>query len=121
MTTRTATLAVATTMIGVLASTPAAWATSNGVVTGMGHDLVQRLCSACHMVEPGQSDPPNHVGGPAFQTVANRPDITERSLRRHLRATHSNAMIPLAMPNPQLSEDELIKIIDYLISLRIVH
>jgi hypothetical protein len=93
-------------------------AASTGVATGMGHDLAQRLCTSCHLIEPGAVDSPDHVGGPAFQTVANQPKTTERSLRRHLRTTHTNAMIPLAMPNPQLSEDELIKIISYIISLR---
>jgi cytochrome c2 len=84
----------------------------------MGHDLAQRLCSGCHLIEPGQTNPPDHVGGPAFQAVANRPNVTQQTLRKHLRTTHSNSMIPLAMPNPQLSEDELVKVIAYIISLR---
>jgi len=101
-----------------LAIAPTAYATSNAVVPGMGHDLAQRLCTGCHLIEPGAVNPPDHVGGPAFQWVADQHKVTEGSLRRHLRTTHTNAMIPLAMPNPQLSEDELIKIIGYIVSLR---
>ncbi len=105
-------------VFAVLAIAPMSYAASNVVVPGMGHDLAQRLCTSCHLIEPGTVNAPDHVGGPAFQSVADQPKVTERSLRRHLRTTHTNAMIPLAMPNPQLSEDELIKIIGYIISLR---
>jgi mono/diheme cytochrome c family protein len=105
-------------VFAALAIAPTSYAASNAVVPGMGHDLAQRLCASCHLVEPGAVNPAGHVGGPAFQSVADQSKVTERSLRRHLRTTHTNAMIPLAMPNPQLSEDELIKIIGYIISLR---
>ena len=118
MTKLSATLASSALIAGVLMSNLPALAASNKVSSGMGHDLAVHLCTSCHLVEPGQVNPPGHVGGPSFQTIADRPDVTEQSLRKHLRTTHSNSMIPLAMPNPQLTEDELIKIIDYLISLR---
>ncbi len=108
----------AVTISAALSGAQASRADSNSIAPGLGHDLAERLCSSCHLIEPGASNPVDHVGGPAFQTVANRPGVTERSLRRHLRTTHSNTMIPLAMPNPQLSEDELVKIISYILSLR---
>ena len=90
----------------------------NKVASGMGHDLAQRLCTSCHLIEPGQTNPPGHVGGPSFQSVADRPDVTVEGLRKHLKTTHSNEMIPLAMPNPQLTQDQLVKIIAYIVSLR---
>jgi mono/diheme cytochrome c family protein len=105
-------------VLGSLSIASSAYADSDAVVSAMGHGLAQRLCSSCHLIEPGQSNPPDHVGGPAFQTVANNPKVTARSLRKHLRTTHSNTMIPLEMPNPRLSEDELMKIIGYILSLR---
>jgi mono/diheme cytochrome c family protein len=95
-----------------------AQAASNNISSGMGHDLAQAKCSGCHLVEPGQKNPPDHVGGPAFQTIAGEPDITAENLRKHLTTTHSNKIIPLKMPNPGLSQDELNKIIDYLMSLK---
>jgi cytochrome c2 len=103
--------------LGLVMVAPASLAESN-VASGLGHDLAQKLCSSCHLVEPGQANPPNHVGGPSFQSVANRPDVSIGGLRKHLKTTHSNAMIPLAMPNPALTEDELVKIIAYILSLR---
>jgi hypothetical protein len=88
------------------------------ISSGMGHDLAKVKCSGCHLIEPGQKNPPDHVGGPSFQTVADRPDTTEATLRQHLKTTHASKIIPLSMPNPNLSQDELNKIIDYLVSLK---
>jgi hypothetical protein len=105
-------------LLGGISIAPVTRAEPNDIASGLGHGLAERLCTRCHLVEPGQTNPPDHVGGPAFQTVANSPRVTVRSLRKHLETTHSNDMIPLAMPNPELSEDELIKIISYIISLR---
>jgi mono/diheme cytochrome c family protein len=104
-------------LLGFAAATPAALADSSKVASGIGHDLAQKLCTMCHLIEPGQVNPPGHVGGPSFQSIADRPNLTAEHLRTHLRTTHSNSMIPLAMPNPQLTEDELVKIIAYVLSL----
>jgi mono/diheme cytochrome c family protein len=87
------------------------------VSSAMGHGLAQRICTSCHLIESGQSNPPDHVGGPALPTVADRPGTTERLLRDHLRTTHANGRIPLAMPNPALTDDETTKIVDYILSL----
>jgi hypothetical protein len=95
-----------------------AHAAANKISSGLGHDLAQAKCSTCHLIEPGQKNPPDHVGGPAFQTVADRPDVTAATLRQHLQTTHASKIIPLSMPNPNLSQDELNKIIDYLLSLK---
>jgi len=95
-----------------------AYAVSDRLSSGMGHDLSQTICTSCHLIEPGQKNPPDHVGGPAFQEVANRPDITAAKLREHLLTTHANGMIPLGMPNPHLSQDQQNKIIDYILSLK---
>ena len=116
---RTSTRLAASALVSAsLLTAVSAFADTHKVASGMGRELAAHLCSACHLTEPGKSNPPDHVGGPAFQTVADRPDVTAKTLRTHLRQTHTNAMIPLAMPNPQLTEDELVKIIAYITSLR---
>jgi len=112
-TTRSSLLSLA--LLGVSLS---AHAVSDRLSSGMGHDLAQAMCTSCHQIEPGQRNPPDHIGGPAFQTIADRPHVTAAKLREHLLTTHTNAMIPLSMPNPHLSDDELNKIIDYIISLK---
>ncbi len=93
-------------------------AAPNKISSAMGHDLAQAKCTSCHLIERGQQNPPDHVGGPAFQAVADRPGVTRATLREHLRTTHTNSVIPLSMPNPALSHDEINKIIDYILSLK---
>ena len=115
---RLAPFAASSLFFGGIALAAGSAAASNKVVVGLGHDLAQHTCSGCHLIEPGQVNPPDHVGGPSFQSVANRPTTTVEFLRRHLRTTQSNAVIPLAMPNPKLSDDEIVKIIAYITSLR---
>jgi mono/diheme cytochrome c family protein len=100
-----------------IAIAPASQAAPNKIVSGLGHDLAQGVCTSCHLIESGQVNPTGHVGGPTFQSVADRPGMTRAALRHHLQTTHTNAMIPLAMPNPELTEDELNKIITYILSL----
>jgi mono/diheme cytochrome c family protein len=95
-----------------------AYAEPNKITSGMGHDLAQTMCASCHAIEAGQTNKPDHVGGPAFQSVADRPDVTAAKLREHLLTTHTSAMIPLSMPKPDLSRDELNKIVAYLMSLK---
>jgi len=95
-----------------------AHAVSDRLSSGMGHDLAQTLCSSCHMIEPGQKNPRGHVGGPTFQQIADRRDLTAGKLREHLLTTRATSVIPLSMPNPNLSDDELNKIIDYITSLK---
>ncbi len=121
MTKLTPTLAFSALIFAGLAGSPVAMADSNQVASSMGHELARHTCTMCHLVDPGQTNPPDHVGGPTFQSVADRPDVTVQTLRKHLRTTHTNAMVPLAMPNPGLTEDELVKIISYIISLRTKH
>ena len=116
MTTKTAyILPTALALTGISLS---AHAVSDRLSSGIGHDLAQTMCTSCHLIEPGQKNPPQHVGGPAFQEIANTPQITPAKLREHLLTTHTNSMIPLSMPNPNLSQDELNKIVDYIVSLK---
>jgi len=113
ITTRISLISLALTSLSL-----SAHAVSDRLSSGMGHDLAQTICTSCHLIEPGQKNPPDHVGGPAFQEVANRPDVTAAKLREHLLTTHANGMIPLGMPNPNLSKDQQNKIIDYILSLK---
>lgn len=104
--------------VAALAIAPGAGAASDKVVSDMGHELAKHYCTGCHLVDPGQSNPPGHVGGPAFQTVADQTGTTKESLRKHLQTTRSNPIIPLKMPNPDLTDDELVKIVSYILSLK---
>jgi mono/diheme cytochrome c family protein len=105
-------------LMGTWGIAPLAIADSTKLVSSLGHDLAQHYCSSCHLIERGQKNPVDFVGGPAFQAVANRPDTTKESLLTHLRTTHANKLVPLQMPNPRLTHDETVKIVTYLLSLR---
>ncbi|HTJ62939.1 MAG TPA: c-type cytochrome [Alphaproteobacteria bacterium] len=96
----------------------AAHAANDTLVPAMGHGIALQICTQCHLVEPGQVNPPDHVGGPSFQTIANGEDVTVAKLRKHLRTTEVNKRLPLAMPNPALTPDEENKLVAYIISLR---
>ena len=116
MTIRTANIIIFSLALGGLPLS--AQSAPNKISSGMGHDLAQMMCASCHLIEPGQTNPPDHVGGPTFQSIADRPHVAAAKLREHLLTTHTNALIPLSMPNPELSQDEINKIIDYILSLK---
>ena len=90
---------------------------ADSLVPAMGHGIAQQKCTTCHLIEPGQVNPPEHVGGPSFQTIANSEDVTVAKLRKHL--TKSNRRVgALIMPNQDLTSDELNKLTAYILSLR---
>jgi len=111
-------LAVAATLLGIWAVSPSVLADANKVVPSLGHDLAQHYCTTCHLIDRGQKNPVDFVGGPAFQAVADRSTTTKESLLTHLRTTHTNKLVPLKMPNPELTQDETVKIVSYILSLK---
>jgi mono/diheme cytochrome c family protein len=115
---RTISLAAPGAFAALLAVAPIAGADSNKVVVDMGHGLAKHYCTTCHLVEPGQSNPPDHVGGPAFQTVADREGTTKDALNKHLRETRAGRTLVLAMPPMNLSDDEVVKLVAYIMSLK---
>lgn len=78
------------------------------------------VCSDCHVVAPDQKFAPTiNVSAPPFLEVANRPATTERSLQRFISTTHWDGQtIPITMPAPQLTRQEIIAVAHYIMSLR---
>jgi mono/diheme cytochrome c family protein len=93
------------------------YAANDTLVPAMGHGIALQLCTTCHLVEPGQVNPPGHVGGPSFQTIANSEAVSEEKLRRHFN-TLNRRTTALSMPNIGLTRDERTKVIAYIMSLR---
>lgn len=85
-----------------------------------GKRLALLACTGCHIVAPDQPFKPVYSGPPRppdFKEIANKPDITAESLRRHLEtlpAVPQNSR----MPNPMLSTEELRDVAAFIISLR---
>src|ERR1700743_1806280 len=90
---------------------------ANSLVPAMGHGIAQQKCTTCHLIEPGQVNPPGHVGGPSFQTIASNEDVTMAMLTKHLTKTNRRVGA-FGMPNLALTSDELHKLGTYIMSLR---
>jgi hypothetical protein len=73
------------------------------------------------VVLPDQEFPPIFNGPPKppdFYGIANGANTTALSLRDFLSSTHSTMNLPVHMPNPELSDDQMANIISFILSLR---
>lgn len=76
-----------------------------------GERLARTLCVNCHQVAPeGENTVLADV--PGFQEIANRPDMTREAIVAFVISPHP------AMPDIQLTRDELADISAYIMSLR---
>jgi len=84
-----------------------------------GRAFALTVCSACHVVAKDQAQRPILLQpGPNFVDVAQRPDLTEEGLRKFL-STHAETMGRSGrMPNPDLVDYQIDKIVAYIMSLR---
>ncbi len=89
-------------------------------VVARGDHLARIVCSACHVVAKDQEYPPIlDTPGPAFYDIANRPTTTEESLRHFIKTTHWDMKtIPMTMPNPMLTPEDIRAVARYIMSLR---
>lgn len=81
----------------------------DGVETG--RQLAQRLCATCHL-NPGQGEKSGPEGIPGFHAVARRPNQTAAAIVDWLRS------VPPMMPNHHLSQDEMVALSQFIMSLR---
>jgi mono/diheme cytochrome c family protein len=76
-----------------------------------GRALMQSLCANCHIgAKPG--DQIGRSGVPTFPAIANRPDQTFDGVVRWLRS------VPTVMPNHRLTQDEILDLAAFVMSLR---
>lgn len=85
-----------------------------------GEEVAQLKCSACHVVAEKQKYPPLlDDPAPSFQSIANRPQISEVVLRHFLQTTHwDQTTVGGAMPNPGLSKADIAAVVHYISSLK---
>jgi hypothetical protein len=56
---------------------------------------------------------------PSFEAIANRPDITSRTVRHFVLQTHwDQKTVPMQMPNPALPTPDATAVAAYVLSLR---
>ena len=76
-----------------------------------GGALTQSLCANCHIgARPG--DQIGRSGVPTFSAIANRPDQTFDGVVRWLQS------VPSVMPNHRLTQDEILDLAAFVMSLR---
>lgn len=88
---------------------------------GLGRAVALNVCTSCHVVTPDQEFPPIFDGPPkppTFSEIANRPAVTDESLRRFITTTHSSVTMPVRMPNPELMDDQVRNVVSYILSLK---
>ncbi len=98
-------------------------ATVGGGNVQAGRALALQACTGCHVVAPDQPFAPVFTGPPPppdFRAIANRPDVTAKSLHRTLAGLPA-VPPPGTMANPDLSDAELANVVAYIMSLREDH
>jgi len=115
---KTASLLFAT-MLACGAAWPAWAQESQSDLAASGHDFALKVCAACHVVAADQVSPPIlKPPAPSFLALVRHRDVSEASLRKLLSAPHGNLGRSAKMPNPQLAEFQIDKVVAYLLSLK---
>jgi mono/diheme cytochrome c family protein len=84
-----------------------------------GHDFALKVCAACHVVATDQISPPIlKPPAPSFAAIVKHGDVSEASLRKLLSTPHGNLGRSAKMPNPQLADFQIDKVVAYLLSLK---
>ncbi len=93
--------------------------TPNSNLIAAGRDFAQRVCGACHVVTPQREELPV-LSPPAtsFAVLAQRPSLTEQSLREFLTSNHGSMGPREAMPNPRLVDYQIDEIVAFMLSLK---
>jgi mono/diheme cytochrome c family protein len=94
---------------GLLSTAPALALESAEVAAG--HELAQKWCATCHLVDPGQSDA-GATGVPPFASIAAMTSTTSASIHAFLMTPHGK------MPDFELSRRQIDIITDYILSLK---
>jgi mono/diheme cytochrome c family protein len=84
-----------------------------------GRKIAETVCGACHVVTQQRDELPVLAPpGPSFAVLAQRPALTEQSLREFLGSNHRNLGPAEAMPNPRLGDYQIKEITAYFMTLK---
>jgi mono/diheme cytochrome c family protein len=79
-----------------------------------GHEFALKVCANCHVVEKGQKAAPLlKPPAPSFTSIVARREVNEPWLRAFLSKPHGNMGRAQKMPNPQLVDFQIDKIVAY--------
>ena len=85
-----------------------------------GRQLALEVCSVCHVVASDQPFAPRlDQRTPSFEEIANRPDASAELISHFIKTTHwDEKTIPITMPDPMLTDDQISQVVSYILSLR---
>jgi mono/diheme cytochrome c family protein len=84
-----------------------------------GRKFAQLVCGACHVVTQNRDEVPIlRPPAPSFAALAQRPSLTEQSLRELLGSNHRGLGPAEAMPNPRLADYQIDEIVAYILALK---
>jgi len=96
-----------------------AQAETQGDQIAAGRKFAGRVCGPCHVVEQQRDELPVLAPpGPSFAVLAQRPQLTEATLREFLGSNHRTMGPHEAMPNPRLADDQIDEIVAFMMSLK---
>lgn len=91
----------------------------SGEQIAAGRKFAQFVCGACHAVtRNGDEVPILRRPAPSFAALAQRPSLTEQSLREFLGSNHHRLGPAAAMPNPRLADYQIDEIVAYFLALK---
>jgi len=84
-----------------------------------GRAFASRACGTCHLVvQEGAETPARRPSAPDLAAVAQRPRVTETTLRKLLAANHHNFRASGAVANRTMSDDQAEGLVAYMLSLK---
>jgi mono/diheme cytochrome c family protein len=84
-----------------------------------GRKLALLICANCHVVGADQEQTPIlRPPAPSFASIAARSSLTEAYLRQLLGSNHAKLGRNAGMPNPELGEYQIDKLVAYVMSLK---
>jgi mono/diheme cytochrome c family protein len=86
-----------------------------------GQQLARIACSDCHIVASDSESPVPTLNesAPRFDDIANRAGASEKSLQKFILTTHwDGETIPMTMPKPELTKQQVVALSRYVMSLR---
>jgi mono/diheme cytochrome c family protein len=93
---------------------PAQAEVPSGDQIAAGHKFAEMVCGVCHVVTQQRDELPYFAPpGPSFAVLAQRPALTEQSLREFLGSNHRNLGPAKAMPNPRLVGHQIDETVAY--------
>jgi mono/diheme cytochrome c family protein len=117
MTTCKSVLVAAALLVSLALSARAEAASDDQIAAG--RKFAEQVCGACHVVTQQRDELPVLAPpGPSFAVLAQRPALTEQSLRNFLGSNHRNLGPAEAMPNPRLVDYQINEIVAYLMLLK---